>query len=63
MNPCTVCCQGADISASDYDLRTPLHIAASEGNLEMTTFLLEQVGIRRLDSSCREEPELVSRGL
>merc|ERR1712212_805965 len=33
--------QGADISAGDYDLRTPLHIAASEGNLEMTKFLLK----------------------
>merc|ERR1712203_1046061 len=34
--------EGADISAGDYDLRTPLHIAASEGNLAMTQFLLEQ---------------------
>lgn len=34
--------QGADVSAADYDLRTPLHIAASEGNLAMTHFLLEQ---------------------
>merc|ERR550534_1901506 len=34
--------QGADVSAADYDLRTPLHIAASEGNLAMTQFLLEQ---------------------
>ena len=33
--------EGADVSAADYDLRTPLHIAASEGNLEMTKFLLE----------------------
>ena len=33
--------EGADISAGDYDLRTPLHIAASEGNLEMTKFLLK----------------------
>ena len=26
----------------DYDMRTPLHIAASEGNLEMTQYLLER---------------------
>ena len=26
----------------DYDMRTPLHIATSEGNLEMTRFLLER---------------------
>ena len=32
----------ANISAGDYDMRTPLHIAASEGNLDMTKFLLER---------------------
>ena len=34
--------EGGDISAGDYDMRTPLHIAASEGNLEMCRYLLER---------------------
>ena len=34
--------EGANISAGDYDMRTPLHIATSEGNLEMTQYLLER---------------------
>jgi glutaminase len=31
----------ADINAGDYDKRTPLHIAAAEGQLEAVKFLLE----------------------
>ncbi|CAG0881117.1 unnamed protein product [Cyprideis torosa] len=34
--------QGADPSTSDYDLRTPIHIAASEGNLRMVEMLLQK---------------------
>ena len=33
---CDGCCPG------DYDMRTPLHIAAAEGNLAMAQFLLER---------------------
>ncbi|CAJ0587130.1 unnamed protein product, partial [Mesorhabditis spiculigera] len=32
--------QGADLSVSDYDQRTPLHVAASEGHLEVVRFLV-----------------------
>lgn len=31
---------GADLSASNYDLRTALHIACSEGNLDVVKHLL-----------------------
>ena len=30
------------LSGSDYDLRTPLHVAASQGNLEVVQYLLEK---------------------
>ena len=32
----------ADFNAGDYDQRTPLHVAASEGSLAIVTWLLEQ---------------------
>ena len=32
---------GADMSSSDYDRRTPLHLAACEGNLKMVKYLME----------------------
>ena len=34
--------ESANISAGDYDERTPLHIACSEGNYQMSKFLLER---------------------
>ena len=38
---CVVCVQaGADVNAADYDLRTPLHIAASEGNAAAAALLV-----------------------
>ncbi|CAI5709982.1 unnamed protein product [Peronospora destructor] len=32
---------GADVNATDYDKRTPLHIAVSDEQLEMTSYLLQ----------------------
>ena len=34
-----------DITLSDYDGRTALHLAACEGHLECVQFLLEQCGV------------------
>ncbi|XP_071440988.1 glutaminase liver isoform, mitochondrial-like [Hetaerina americana] len=36
---------GTDMSLSDYDGRTALHLAAAEGHLECVRFLLEQCGV------------------
>lgn len=33
---------GSDFSGGDYDRRTPLHLAAAEGQLQVVQFLLEQ---------------------
>ena len=33
----------ADMTASDYDRRTPLHFAASEGDLKMVKFLMQVI--------------------
>ncbi|KAK2838536.1 hypothetical protein Q7C36_013350 [Tachysurus vachellii] len=35
---------GADVNAVDYDGRTALHVAASEGRLEVIKFLMESTG-------------------
>ena len=32
---------GADMSVCDYDRRTPLHVAASEGDVEMVKYLMK----------------------
>lgn len=33
---------GADVGAADYDLRTPLHLAAAEGQMEVVKFFVER---------------------
>lgn len=33
--------QKGDVNAADYDLRTPLHLSAAEGHLEVSKFLVE----------------------
>ena len=35
---------GNDVNLGDYDRRTPLHLAAAEGFLGVTTFLIERAG-------------------
>jgi ankyrin repeat protein len=35
-----------DLTATDYDARSPLHLAASNGRAEVVVFLLERVGAR-----------------
>lgn len=34
---------GDDLNAEDYDGRTALHVAASEGNYEVVMYLIEHV--------------------
>ena len=34
---------GADVNISNYDVRTPIHIAASEGQLEVVRYLIEEL--------------------
>ncbi|EPB77516.1 glutaminase A [Ancylostoma ceylanicum] len=43
--------QGVDLSASDYDKRTPLHVAASEGDLTMLKFL---VNVAKVDITAQD---------
>jgi len=41
-------CSGADLFVSDYDQRTALHLAASEGHTEIVRFIIECApGVRR----------------
>ncbi|XP_063722185.1 glutaminase liver isoform, mitochondrial-like isoform X3 [Symsagittifera roscoffensis] len=39
--------QGVDLNQKDYDSRTALHIAASEGHLEVVRFLVERCSVER----------------
>ena len=34
---------GADMAVCDYDRRTPLHVAASEGDLNMVKYLMQVI--------------------
>ena len=34
--------RGAGVTGADYDMRTPLHVAASEGNVEVVAHLLRR---------------------
>ncbi|KAK5983024.1 No extended memory [Trichostrongylus colubriformis] len=43
--------QGVDLSASDYDRRTPLHVAACEGDLNMVKFL---INVAKVDVDARD---------
>uniref|UniRef100_A0A7I4Y1D2 glutaminase n=2 Tax=Haemonchus contortus TaxID=6289 RepID=A0A7I4Y1D2_HAECO len=43
--------QGVDLSTCDYDRRTPLHVAASEGDLNMVKFL---VNVAKVDVDARD---------
>lgn len=36
---------GMDMTLSDYDGRTALHLAAAEGHLNCVQFLVEQCGV------------------
>lgn len=38
--------QGVDLSLFDYDRRTALHLAASEGHAEVVKFLLNTAKVR-----------------
>jgi glutaminase len=50
------CQLGADIGAADYDRRTPLHLAAAEGQVEIVRFFAERhaAGDRGVDISPRD---------
>lgn len=37
--------KGADLSLSDYDKRTPLHLAASEGHMKVCKYLVKEVNV------------------
>ncbi|KHJ79528.1 glutaminase [Oesophagostomum dentatum] len=43
--------QGYDLSASDYDKRTPLHVAASEGDVGIVKFL---VNVAKVDVTAKD---------
>merc|ERR1719361_2416574 len=44
---------GADLFAADYDLRTALHLAASEGHAEAVRYLLLNAPVAAIDAKDR----------
>ena len=63
---------GVSVNCSDYDHRTPLHLAASEGLLPVVVFLLEDAGAEHspvdrwggtpLDDAVRSTQEFMQKG-
>ncbi|WP_299619388.1 glutaminase A [Pelagibius sp.] len=47
---------GADLNSADYDLRTPLHLAAAENQPEVVKFFIEQqaAGLQSIDLNPRD---------
>lgn len=45
---------GADIGAADYDLRTPLHLAAAEGQVDVVKFFAERSAAGDVDINPRD---------
>ncbi len=59
-----LCRVGIDINAGDYDRRTPLHIAASEGNLTAVKVMVEagaDLSVKdRWDNSIHDEAKRIN---
>ena len=40
---------GVDVDKGDYDNRTPVHLAASEGHHEILVFLIKEGGLKNIN--------------